>query len=69
MVLIEQLKEKFFENLIFQKFPSHVISVRKEDLLHIQKIKIDLNKIGANLTSDASLILPNLESISRLIIF
>ena len=40
MVLIGLLQKKFFDNLETQKFPSHVIIVRKEDLLNIKEIEV-----------------------------
>ena len=49
MVLIGLLVTHFFDNLNNQKFPSHVISVRKQDTLSIKKILCNcINKINLN---------------------
>ena len=45
MVLIGLLQKHFFDNLKTQKFPSHVIIVRKEDLLNIKEIACDYLKV------------------------
>ena len=67
MVLIGLLQKNFFDNLKTQKFPSHVIIVRKEDLLNIQEIECyDLKKV--NLSASKSIDLSNLEELSKLIL-
>ena len=50
MFLIGLLCNHFFENLYIQKFPSHVIIVRKEDILNIKHV-VCKNFIGVNLTA------------------
>ena len=66
MVLIGLLQKHFFENLKTQKFPSHVIIVRKEDLLNVNQIEcFDLK--GVNLSAARTIDLCNLETLSKLI--
>ena len=50
MILIGLLQKQFFDNLKTQKFPSHVIIARKQDILKIQDISCTYLK-GVNLTS------------------
>ena len=67
MVLIGLLQKHFFDNLKTQKFPSHVIIVRKEDLLKIREIECD-NLNGVNLSASKTIELSNLETLSKLIL-
>ena len=67
MVLIGLLQKHFFDNLTTQKFPSHVIIVRKEDLLNVKEIQcFDLK--GVNLSAARTIDLCNLERLSKLIL-
>ena len=68
MVLIGLLQKHFFDNLKTQKFPSHVIIVRKEDLLNVKEIECHCLK-GVNLSASKSIDLSNLETLSKLILF
>ena len=67
MVLIGLLQKHFFDNLKTQKFPSHVIIIRKEDLLKIREIECD-NLNGVNLSASKTIELSNLETLSKLIL-
>ena len=68
MVLIGLLQRHFFDNLESQKFPSHVIIVRKEDLLNVKKIKcFYLQEV--NLSAAKSIDLCNLEELGKFILF
>ena len=67
MVLIGLLQKHFFDNLKTQKFPSHVIIVRKEDLLDVKDIECYYLK-GVNLSASKSTDLSNLESLSKFIL-
>ena len=53
IILIELVRKKFFKNLITKKFPSHVIRVRKRDILEFQKIVCNYDAIEVNLTSES----------------
>ena len=64
MVLLGLLIKHFFDNLSTQKFPSHVISVRKQDILNIKKIYCNA-LYGVNLISTA-IDLSNLEKLGKL---
>ena len=65
MVLIGLLQKHFFDNLKTQKFPSHVIIVRKEDLLNIKEIEC-FNLKGVNLSASKTIDLSsNLEPLSK----
>ena len=66
MVLIGLLQKHFFDNLKTQKFPNHVIIVRKEDLLNIKEIECNCLK-GLNLSASKTIDLSNLETLSKLI--
>ena len=68
MVLIGLLQKHFFDNLKTQKFPSHVIIVRKEDLLNVKKIECYYLK-EVNLSASKTIDLSNLEELSKLILF
>ena len=68
MVLIGLLQWHFFYNLINQKFPSHVIIVRKEDLLNVKKIECYYLK-RVNLSPFKTIDLCNLETLSKFILF
>ena len=63
MVLIGLLQKQFFDNLKTQKFPSHVMTVRKEYVLKIQEIIFDY-LYGVNLTS-TTIDLSKLEKLSK----
>ena len=65
MVLIGLLQKQFFENLQTKKFPSHVVSSRKQDLLNVQQIDCNYPFSGVNLTA-TSIDLSNLETLSKL---
>ena len=66
MVLIGLLQKNFFDNLKSQKFPSHVINVRKEDLLNVKEIScFDLK--GVNLSASKTIELSNLETLGKFI--
>ena len=67
MVLIGLLQKHFFDNLKTQKFPSHVIIVRKEDLFNIKEIEC-FNLKGVNLSASKSIYLSNLETLSKFIL-
>ena len=68
MVLIGLLQKHFFDNLKTQKFPSHVIIVRKEDLLNVKQIEY-FNSKGVNLSASRTSDLSNLEILSKIIHF
>jgi len=55
-------------NLKNQKFPSHVIIVRKEDLLNIKEIDCDYSK-GVNLSASKTIDLSNIETLGKLKLF
>ena len=63
MVLIGLLQKYFFENLQTEKFPSHVIQVRKQDALDIKQIAILFKIKGLNLTDSSSIDLSNLQTL------
>lgn len=64
MVLIGLLQKRFFANLKTQKYPSHVMTVRKEDVSNIKEIICGyLN--GVNLTS-TTIDLSKLQFLSKL---
>ena len=67
MVLIGLLQKHFFNNLNTQKFPSHVIIVRKEDLLNVKQIDCSFLK-GVNISASKSFDLCNLETLSKLLL-
>ena len=67
MVLIGLLQKHFFDNLKYQKFPSHVLIVRKEDLLKIKEIQC-FNLKGVNLSASKTIDLCNLETLSKLLL-
>ena len=67
MVLIGLLQKHFFDNLKTQKFPSHVIIVRKEDLLNVKEIKC-YNLKELNLSASKTIELSNLETLSKFIL-
>ena len=68
MVLIGLLQKHFFDNLQTQKFPSHVIIVRKEDLLNVKQIQC-YNLKGVNLSASKTTDLSNLETLSMSLYF
>ena len=68
MLLIGLLQKHFFDNLTTQRFPSHVIIVRKEDLLNIKEIKCYYLKV-VNLSASKTIDLSNLEKLCKLILF
>ena len=68
MLLIGLLQMHFFDNLITQKFPSHVIIVRKEDLLNVKRIQC-FNLKGVNLSASKSIDLSNLETLCNFIFY
>lgn len=55
----------FFENLNSEKFPSPVISVRKQDLLAIQHISFHYEIDEFYLTKSSKIDLSNLKSLSN----
>ena len=65
MVLIGLLQKHFLENLKTQKFPTHVIIVRKEDLLNVKQIEC-FNLKGVNLSASKSIDLSNIEKLSTI---
>ena len=67
MVLIGLLQKHFFDNLKTQKFPSHVIIVRKEDLLNVKQISCSYFK-GVNLSASKAIYLSNLEKLGKFIL-
>ena len=67
MLLIGLLQKHFLHNLKTQKFPSHVIIVRKEDLLNVKQIECFYLK-GVNLTASKTTYLSNLETLRKLIL-
>ena len=67
MVLIGLLQKHFFDNLKTQKFPSHVIIVRKEDLLTVKQIEC-FNLKGVNLSASKTIGLCNVEKLSKFIL-
>ena len=68
MVLIGLLQKHFFHNLKTQKFPSHVIIVRKEDLLNVKQI-YSYNLKEVNLSASKTTDLSNIETLSNFIYF
>ena len=64
MVLIGLLQMNFFDNLKTPKFPSHVIIVRKEDLLNFKEIDCRCLK-EVNLFGDRTIDLSKLETLSK----
>ena len=68
MVLIGLLQMHFFDNIKTQKFPSHVIIVRKEDLLTVKEITC-FNLKEVNLSASKTTDLSNLETLGKIIIF
>ena len=68
MVIIGLLQKQFFDNLKTQKFPSHVIIVRKEDLLNVKQIQY-FNSKGVNLSASRTSDLSNLETLCKFIYF
>ena len=67
MVLIGLLQRHFLENLEYQNFPSHVIIVRKEDLLYFKKIEY-YNLKGVKLSASKMIDLSNLEELGKFIL-
>ena len=66
MVLIGLLQKHFFDNLKTQKFPNHVIIVRKKDLLNIKEIECyELKEV--NISASKTTDLSNLEELSKFI--
>ena len=68
MVLIGLLQKHFFDNLKTEKFPSHVLIVRKEDLLNVKNIYC-FNLEGVNLSASKTIDLCNLETLGKFIYF
>jgi len=68
MVLIGLLQKQFFDNFRNQKFPSHVIIVRKEDLLNVKQIDC-YNLKEVNLSASKTTDLSNIETLSKIIFF
>ena len=68
MVLIGLLQKHFFDNIRTQKFPSHVIIVRKEDLLNVTQIECS-NLKWVNLLASKTIDLSNIEKLCKLIHF
>ena len=64
MVLIGLLQKHFFDNLKTEKFPSHVITVRKHDILDVKEITC-YHLHGVNLSS-TTIDLSNLQSLCKL---
>lgn len=64
MILIGLLQKQFFRNLQTEKFPSHMINSRKEDLLKIQAIDCSCRLSGVNLIA-RSIDFSNLEELSK----
>ena len=50
MVLIGLLQKYLIENLQTEKYPSHVIRVRKQNVLNINQINFSYNINAVNLT-------------------
>ena len=67
MILIGLLQKHFFENLKSEKFPSHVISVRKQDLLNIKQIDFFYEANEVNLTGLSTIYLSKLESLGKIL--
>jgi hypothetical protein len=65
MVLIGLLQKYLIENLQTEKYPSHVIRVRKQNVLNIKEINFSYNIIGVNLTDSSSIDLSNLGSLVK----
>ena len=65
MILIGVLFEYFIEN-IDEKFPNHVIHVRKQDVSNIKAIIFFHINNGANLTSSSTIDLSKLVQLSNL---
>ena len=68
MILIGLLQKHFFDNLRTRKFPSHVIIVRKEDLLNVKEIQCLYFK-GVNLSASKTFDLSNIETLGKIILF
>ena len=64
MILIGLLQKHFFDNLETQKFPTHVIFVRKEDLLNIKEIQCD-NLKAVNVSAYKTIDLSALENLGK----
>lgn len=69
MVLIGLLQKYFFDNLKSEKFPSHVIEVRKKDLLNIKQISLFYSVDELNLTDSSSIDLSNIERLSKIFFY
>ena len=67
MVLIGLLQKHFLDNLKTQKFPSHVIIVRIEDLFNVKEIEFS-NLKRVNLSASKTIGLSNLETLSKFIL-
>ena len=64
MLLISLIQKHFFDNLKTQKFPSHVIIVRKEDLMYVKKIEFFIVK-RVNLSALKTIDFSNLETLGK----
>jgi hypothetical protein len=64
MILIGLLQKQFFQNLQTEKFPSHMICSRKQDLSNIQQIDCKCHLSGVNLIATSN-DLTNLEELSK----
>ena len=56
MVLMRVLEQCFYKHLTCEKFPSHVICFRKQDIFNIDSISLNYNMSEVNLTNSSSLI-------------
>ena len=66
MILIGLLQKCFFENLKSEKFPSHVIEVRKQDLLNIKQIGCNYHVSEVNLNDSSLIDFSNLEFLCKI---
>ena len=66
MVLIGLLYKSFILNL--SNFPSHFIHVRKQEVLNIKYIIFEYDYCGVELTSDSTIDLTKLVTLSKLIL-
>ena len=63
-MLINSIRERFFDHLQTQQYPNHVINIRKQDLLNIKTFSYSGFARELNL-SNCSTYLSNLETLSK----
>ena len=60
MLYMGLIRKNFYENLTTEKFPSHVITVRKEDLSNLKQIYFRYDIREVNLTGFSTIDLSKL---------